>query len=78
MEVIELEFSEAVELAAIQNYEYDLWNDPEEMDSWEKMKMIYINEAKCLFNHSGESYLPDEGYNRAHPGKEHARVMVKR
>lgn len=78
METIELEFSEAVKLAAIQNYEYDMWNDPEDMDSWEKMKERYIEEAKFLFNYSGENYLPDEGYNKSHPGKEHAYIVVKR
>jgi hypothetical protein len=77
MKTVTLSFEEAVALAARQNYEYDLWNDDEDMDSWDEMKQVYINEAIALFKHGGESYKPEEAYNKAHPDNEHVFIVLK-
>ena len=77
MNTVRLSFDEAVALAAKQNYEYDFWYDSEGMDSWEKVKEIYIEEAKKLFKDGEASYFPYENYNKAHPGKEHVHIIIK-
>jgi hypothetical protein len=76
MKTLHLDLDSAIIEASIQNLEYDIWNDPEDMPVInQSLCDVYLEEAKYLLQETGENYLPSEEYNLSHPYTQHSHIV---
>ena len=63
--VLELPFDEAVEQSGLSNFNVDKRKGIlKSWETWEKVKEVYLEEAKYLISETGENYLPE--YDEPH------------
>lgn len=53
------DLQQAVEAAAKQNFERDVWLDIVDEEDWEEEKQTYLDEARHILTTTGENYEPD-------------------